>query len=523
MPTAIAAAVVTIGANTPLIGAIGIGGLETLGSIVGSVTVAAAATTASQYFLQRTQTDRAGFTAGDSPAAINTPEVRSSIRQATPAQRIAFGETRIGGAFWFYEVDPPYLYIGLLHSAKQITTYKTLYIGENAITLDVNDQPLNSPYLSSGGTPRLTVKTQAGTIDQPANPLIVSDFASLISGSPESGFRLPGIANSVFKFDYGADGDEFLALWGNVQIPDAQWVVQGAPVPDPRQQTHTLSFDPYDVDATAAAETTWAYSNNAALIQAYWAMSPFGLNAGPDNIDWDAVAAAADFDDDTVGLADGTSQKRHTIDGVVKLDEKPSTVMEAMLTANRGFVIQKSGKFEISSSQVRSAIATIREINLIGGFEFRNQKPKRDLTNVVRCRFVAPDRAYQEADGPIRKRTDLIASDGETLDQTIRLPFTSTHQRAQRISKAFLDESRLGKALTVRTDLSLLGVDPGDIVRVSFDTYTPANGLYSVESWGLAPDMASLQLTLSEYDPTIAIDWIASRDEQAFELTESSS
>jgi hypothetical protein len=473
-----------------------------------------------QQALARTQTDRAGVSLGDNPAGINSPEARGNVKQATPVQRLPVGLIRIGGPMFLYEVKPPYLYVGFLYSSLTISEYVQLYVGEQSVQFpEIVENEIMTP-LDIAGQPdfpgRLSVCVQSGALDQGINTMISTYFPEL-----GSRFILPGIPNCVFRCDYGANADEFIALWGNVQIPNFQWLIRGVPLPDVRNPTSRLSFDPSDPEDMYHAVSTWKYSNNASLVQAFWAMMPFGLRAGPDRIDWDSVRESANFDDERVGIGAGTdTQARHTADGLISLGDKPNVVFEAMLTANRGFPRQRAGEFSIFSSQPLDPIFTITDAMLVGGFEFRNIKPKKELANITRCKFIAPDREYQDADGPVLRNETYISADGEEFEQSVRLPFTSTHERAQRLMKGFQEEARLGKQLGCKCHISAYGLREGDVVRRYSETgrYTAQNGLYAIEQWALSDDYSVVSFSLAEYDPTIARDWIASRDELPFVL-----
>ena len=511
MPAVIAPSIVTaltsvgVGATTAAIA----------GQFIAGAAIAIGAS-AAVAALSRTQTDRSGtsFAGGrSSVATANSPEVRGSVKQATPPQRIAFGETRIGGAFYFYKALPPYIYVGHLHSILPITKYVQPFVGETAIGPLNRDSdpyvPLEAPY-----DDHLEISVQTGTIDQPINPLLLSDFPSDL----DDDFRLPGMPNTVWKADYGADFDDFQALWGNVQIPDFQWVVQGAPIYDPRDPTQRLPNDLRDVDDLWDAISTWKYTNTAALIQGHWAMMPYGLNAGLGRVRWDEVAKAADFDDEIIPLKDGTVQKRHTIDGVVTLNEQPLTILEGMIISNRGFVTIRAGQVLVRSSQPQDPIFTLTDDHLVGAFTFRDASPKRELVNWGHTVFIAPDRQYQDAEGPSYKRDDLITKDGEVLDQTVRMPFVSTHQRAQRLLKAYVTEKRLGKQVTGAYDLRAIGCVIGSVVRVWSELFPSSNGIYTVEGWELAEDLSGVGLALTEYNAAISRDWNAQTDEQDFIL-----
>lgn len=444
---------------------------------------------------------------GQSPAGINAPEVRGNVKNAVPTQRIIIGQARSGGAMFVYEVIPPYLYLGVLYSSLPISEFGTLYIGEKKVAFaslpdNVPVSPLSVSDLPNYAA-RLTVCVQRGSLNQGVNALIASDLGSKFDTTY---FETPGVPNVVFKFDYGADADEFLELWGNVQIPNTQWVIKGVPLPDPRIPSHRMSFDMRDPEDFYQAISTWSWSDTAALAQAFWAMMPFGLRAGPDRISLDVLKESANFDEEAVPLADGGSEKRHTVSCVATLADKPNVVMDALFTANRGFPSQRAGEFHVYSSQPRDAVITITDNMLIGGFEFRRLKPKKDLVNIARCTYVSPDDEWQDAEGPTDKRLGLIDSDGEEFEQTVRLSCTPGQERAFRLLTGFVDEVRLDRFLTCRVTMRAYGLREGDIVRRYSETgrYSHQDGLYQVEEWQLAVDRSSLALSLSEYDPTIA-------------------
>lgn len=457
-------------------------------------------------------------------SAVNSPEVRGSIKQDIPPHRIWIGEMKGGGAFFFYEKKPPYLYVGLIHSVLPITSVEKVFIAQQEITFrSLPDGEIISP-LPIAGLPayntRLEVCFQFGSsLDQPVNPLIARDF-------PEKGadFRQPGCAVSVWKYDFGADFDEFQLLWGQTQVPDAQIVARGCPLPDPREPTHELDFDPRDIESLYAAMATWSYDNNASKVEAFHAAMPFGLNAGPAAVYQGRYAEllkeSIAFDDENIPLKDSDeTQKRHTIDGIITLEERPMDTMEAMLPSNGGFISARAGGVRIQSSQPMLPIRTIRDSDITGGFKYRDASPKRSLVNTPRARFISPENDYQDAETQWPSEADiaaLVEADGEPLEQTLKLNFVRTHQRAQRRLKAFALESRLGKAVEVVTKLRLLGVTEGDCVRLDLTHYTPPNDTYSAESWNITEDFNGIAFSLAQSDPTIPRNWVPDTDEQPF-------
>lgn len=522
MPPVIAAAGTALAstlAATPLISAIGFGGIITLSNTIVALGVGVAASAAASA-LSKTQTDKVGSTGAAPLAGVNAPEVRASVKAETPPLRLLLGETRSGGDIIFYKAAAPYLYVQQVYSFLGVSEFRELFIGDRECPLDSNGEPLVSPWLTSGGSKRLKVETQlGGSLAQTANTLITGAGFSGI----DSDFRIPGMANCAFRYHYGSNFEEHESLWGTgVAIPDAQWIIRGVPVYDPRDPSQVLPSDLRDIEELFEAMATWKWSNTAALVQAFWAMMPFGLNAGPDRIRWDRVAASADFDEEIVPLntpdIEGrTFAKRHTIDGVVKLSQKPIDIMEAMLTANRGFITPGRGQVRIESSQPVDPLRTITDGHIVGGFSFRDRKPLRERVNIGHGTFVSPERSYGEAQGPSYEYPGGAEADGEVLDRQWRMSFTSTHQRFQRLLKGYVEEARLGKVITCVCDLRLLGLVEGDAVRVASDLFPEMNGIYRVANWRLADDRTAVAFTLREYDPDAARDWDKS-EEQEFEL-----
>jgi hypothetical protein len=198
--------------------------------------------------------------------------------------------------------------------------------------------------------------------------------------------------------------------------------------------------------------------------------------------------------------------------------------MTALLSANRGLLLQAGGKVWVTSSKPRTPIATIHDKVLAGGIEYRDSKPKRDLINKLQCRFVASEQDYQQVDGPILVRSDLVTADGEVLQSTLDLPFTLDHRRAQRLQKAFLETARLGKTITCRVDVTWLADlddEPvGNAITFNSELFDIANGTYLCTSSGFSEDFTEIELALTEYDRAIETDWIFATDEQEFTVAD---
>lgn len=216
--------------------------------------------------------------------------------------------------------------------------------------------------------------------------------------------------------------------------------------------------------------------------------------------------------------------KRHTIDGVITLNQQPFQVMQDLLAANRASLLDSGGMKWVQSSKPRTPIVTIHDRCIASGIKYQSARQKSDLINKLQLRFVSPDQEYQLVDGPCLDRTDLQAEDGEVLPATLALKYTQDHRRAQRLAKLFLLSSRLGRTIQVSTDLMPLvdAADAGeDLIGsvVNFDSqlFPQFNGIYLVTAVGFADDATTLSLALTEYSAALESEWNPEVDEQPFE------
>lgn len=443
--------------------------------------------------------------------------VQVTERQPLPFKRAIVGSAFVGGALFFEQVKPPYLTMGTLVNYGLISGVDKIFIGTNGIFFSGGIVPntVLTPTAVSGQPDypnRLRVCVRLGAATQAVDPLILARYPSV-----GSEFRQRGIATFVAEYHFGGTDNSaasqaaFLALWGQNARPNAYIVARGVPVYDPRDPTQSLTD-----------ESTWRYSNNATLIQTWYLTRSWGGRIPTAKIRWDKIAESANYDDEVMACADGTKIKRHTIDGVITLNQRPFEVMQKLLASNRGRVLESAGQVWVASSQPKVAIATIHDAILASGIKYQSAKAKRDLVNKLQVRLVAPDQDYQLADGPILNRTDLQAIDGEVLPATLALEYTQDHRRAQRLQKAFLESARLGRTITCTVDTRLLAIVPDEIIDSVFTFNCPifsvANGTYLCTAVGFSDDCTTLSLALTEYDPTIETDWNASVDEQPFTL-----
>lgn len=486
--------------------------LSSVGSLALSVGLSAAASAVARSSLS----DRGKIGAG-----VNSPDIRLNTRQEVPARRWVYGEVLVGGPLFFEESKGDYYYQGFLWSEGPISEVVRVQNSQNVIPFSTQFNQILIPSTDLEGAPpysqNVRVSLRQGLIGQPADPLLLEAFPELDAAT----FRQRGVATIVFEARNGDDYEQFEQLWGTVRRPNPIALIRGVPIYDPRDPAQRLPTDPDDPYDLEDARLTWKWSNNAALVQADYLWRPDGGRIPLHAMRWDEIAKSADYDDGLIPTKSGELIRRHTIDGVVTSGQNPVSILQSMLTANRGFVVRHQGRVWVQSSKpVWDPVLTITDEMIKGSIEFRRAQPKRQLLNRVRSRFIDPRQEWTMVDGPVRDRPDWRMDDGDLYEATVDLLWTADHRRAQRLQKAAMDESRLGRMITTALDIGVVGLKAGDVVRVDSRILPRLNGVYRLTEVQLAEGMAAIRISGAEYDPTIETNWDPAVDEMDFELPE---
>lgn len=450
---------------------------------------------------------------GEKSVGVNTQEVRLNTRQEVPARRRVYGSPLVGGPIFFEECIPPKYYRGVLLGDGPMGDVLQFYNSQTRVSIQPDTlQVLNAPYIG-----KLKISYRNGARDQAMDPII----AGIASNFPyiDENWRQRGVATLVVEADFGVDFDEFQLLWGSIQRPNPLVIVQGVPIYDPSDPTQFLPSDPNDPEDYAAAQASWKYSNVASLVQADYLWWKDGGQVPLDRMRWDEIARSAEWDRGQFETAAGELIARHAIDGVVTAGQIPAQILSTMLTANRGFISRERGRFSVISSQPKKPIFTITDDMIIGGFDFRRDVPKADRASEMSMRFNDPRQESQLVDGPIRVREDWIEEDGQIFRATAQLPWTTRHERAQRLQKLAQDDTALGQTTTLSCDMRCFGLQPGRVVRRYSEVLPRCNRLYQVQETSFNYVEKSTELSLAAYDGTIETNYTKA-DEQPYELPE---
>lgn len=481
MPSTIAAAVVSaVVADTV---AVAIGSV-----IVGNIVGAVAGMVAGQVLAS-------AFGGNDEPstpeASVTTSDRTVTVRQPIAPWQYIYGETRVAGTITYMESTSAgqYLHIVVTLAGHVSESIEAVYFGDEAITMDGDG-------LGTGdwaGMVRI-VKSLGAEAGQPFAAL-QAESAGLWTDAHRQTGRTKLYARLTYNPDRYPNG-----------LPNITAKVRGVAVYDPRTE-----------------HTTW--SRNPALILAHY-LCDTSIGLGADyatEIDEDLLIAAANICDETVTLADGSTEPRYTCDGIVLASSQPKDVIASLAAAMVGTAVLIGGKWKIYAGAYRTPTVTLDEGDFRGPVRVQTQLSRRDNFNAVKGIFTSPENFWQPSDfPPVTSATYEAEDSGERVWQDIRLPYTDSATTAQRIAKVILERARQPITVVCPLHLSAWRIAPPDTVTLTMTKFGWSSKVFEVVEAQLVADqdgagapILGVDLVLRETVSTVW-DW-SSSEEGAFD------
>ena len=250
---------------------------------------------------------------------------------------------------------------------------------------------------------------------------------------------------------------------------------------------------------------TRGYSSNFALVLLDFIQSEYGIRAPLSLIDQDSFIAAANLSDEAVALHDGGSQPRYTINGIVDSKNTGQNNLQQLLTAGgEAFLSYALGRYRLFvGAYYGPGVHQVDESSLSGSVSVNTLPARRQRINTVRGTFVDPDNDYQVTDFSEVVSQVYRERDGEDITADLRLPYTNSHQAAQRIAKMRLLTSN-GISARIPVKALGLGMLPGQVVRVNLQQLGWVDKEFMVTDW--QPNGIGVSLSVREVEPSF-YDW----------------
>ena len=465
-PVTIGTAIITgLGGSAALAGTSVLFGLTTLAGVVGYVSISAVTSWALSALAPKP--DFSSF--GSQGTLVNAREA------AAPADFV-YGEVRKGGTVVFYEStgkNNKYLHQVIALAGHEVNAIGDIYINDEIVAWDAT-----TGLVSGDWDDKIRIRKHLGdqaTVD----PDLLSET------SVDNSFVGNGVAYLYVRYAYDQD------VFAN-GLPIVTAMVQGKKVYDPR------------------AGTT-AYSNNAALCMRDFLVSEYGLNDSA--IDDVSFSVAANESDEVIALSGGGTEKRYTINGIVKSSSPIGTVLGNMSTACAGTLFWGSGYWKLKVGAYSAPVKTLTLDDLRGPIKMQTRTSLRDSFNGVTGTFNDAEQDFITADyPPIQSDTFKAEDGGDELLLDLPLPFTTSASAAQRLAKLTLYRAREQISISADFGLNAFDIEVGDIIAFDNERYGFDGKEFEVMGWRFESNQDAgdlrVSLTLQETSEA-AFDWNA--------------
>ncbi|MFC3169214.1 hypothetical protein [Paracoccus fontiphilus] len=348
---------------------------------------------------------------------VNVPQsdIQAVITQADAQRRVHVGENLVGGIRAFFDVKDAVLYQLVVTNHGRINSFKQFRIdGEPAPVSDMG-------AITSGPTAgSVWVATRDGSGIGGDYPSLAEKFPTLWPASR----RLQGQA--TFLVTARARGaEDFPKVFPKGSNTLYQWVIEGALVYDPR---------------TGAT----VYSDNAALVIAYYLTHPDGYRLDHSEVDWDSVAAMADWCDLPIAQRAGGAAPNMRLWGYWTLDEDPKQVLDRMAASCgiRPYEMQ-NGKIGLIGGPFGTPACTLTHKD-ISDIQTREAISEREGYNTLRVFHMAAEANYTVSEVDIWSDPDRLAQEGEIAEE-MRLEMCPNTSQARRRAKRQMHDDNRGK------------------------------------------------------------------------------
>lgn len=207
------------------------------------------------------------------------------------------------------------------------------------------------------------------------------------------------------------------------------------------------------------------YTNNAALVILDYLRTY--LKCPDETINWESFKEAANICDEEVKNADGTSERRYTINGEFDMDEAPASIMAEMLKACGADLSYVAGKYGLLvGAYYGPATMTLSEDCVCGEVKIYPEASFDKRSNTITGRFTSPTKGYSETDFPSVFVPEWIEKDGERKIIDIDYRFVTSPYQAQRVSAIFLRRARAGRIIEVTCNMRGFKFKPGRYVTM---------------------------------------------------------
>ncbi|TMV07320.1 phage tail protein [Arenibacterium halophilum] len=318
-----------------------------------------------------------------------------------------------------------------------------------------------------------------------------------------------GITYAVVTFRYNRE------LFNS--LPGVRFEVDGVPLYDPRADTTVGGSGAQRWDDPE----TWTQTTNPAVM-IYNILRGIALSGGRS---WGGKVAAEDLPldnwfaamnecDVVVSLKSGGSQKQYRAGLEVAVDAQPSEVIDDLLNACSAEMTEFGGvyKIRVGPPALPTYVFSDDDIILDRPEVLRPYPGLEGVFNAVHADFPSPAALWESRDAPPRYDTAAEAEDGRQLVADVSLPAVYDQRQVQRLTKAWLADSRRFRQHSLALPPEAVTLEPLDTVSWTSVRHSYSAKLFEVGELSDDPRTLIQSLSIRERDGG-DFAWVPASDE----------
>ena len=280
--------------------------------------------------------------------------------------------------------------------------------------------------------------------------------------------------------------------WEN-NLPRLTALIDGRYIFDPRNTNHDINN-----------EMSWGFSDNPALIAAWYVMQPWTFNAGFDDIDWDAIRVAANICDEVVPSPEG-NENRYRMGGVFFENGDKNQMLLSIVRAMGGDYLQpkKTGKWVFYAGAYAEPVLVIQPGDIIYCDEYSPYAEKNTRINTIHGQYQSARDNYQSVGYPTVNNDAALEREGEAIESTLDLEYVQSEFQAQRIAAIQVAATNYQRRWRGRLKIIGYALVPGQRVILNDTNYEPEMVGITMRVVRTEYDGIEVTVTLREDSPEI--------------------
>jgi hypothetical protein len=425
-----------------------------------------------------------------------------NVKQAVPPRVRSYGRGRTGGAYVYYDTnDSGDLIMLLCHAAHLIQEVEQHWLFDSIVELDSGGGVTTGSYQLLGES-FVFVTNYLGTPTQ-----VVADMPGEWDPLLHKGH---GLFLTRVKCSDGSVEQQQKIYPNGVPTYNATW--KGA-----------LIYDPRDGAQVYGDETTYAWSDNAALVILDYMTRTEGSTIGPipigfgidiADIDIASFISAANDCDAPINLAAGGTEPRWRLWGSYEMNEDRKNVLSDMMDCCGGrFIMNPQGNLGLTVGKGSPQSGVTITDDSIKNYSLDQGVAPTDLINEIRVTYLAEAQNWSKTEAGIQ-------SDQASIDQfgvqssASDLRFCPSEGQAQRIARYLLRRGNVRYSGTLTGSVAFLDAWGERWITLQSDELGLTQ-LCEIKAMRIVPgaDDVSVEIDFMSYDDWW--EWNAATDEQA--------